>query len=137
MKQVFFVIICAALAVGCRPNIPEKVTTDGLLAVKRGMSYDEMVAVIGHPLCYAEKCFGQPTAVPSGFLEADTLNLSYSQPSAHPFYDPAIYINITKGSVRSVYIKHQDYGICCMEGLPTSPYYWIGSRELLLELIGR
>jgi hypothetical protein len=132
------VALCVAIAVGCRPYIPERVTTDGLLAIKPGMPYDQVVAVIGHPLCYAGSCFGQPTAVPQEFLQARTLNLSYARPSAgDPFFSPAIYINLTKGHVEEVYIKHNDYGICCKEGLATSPYYSNGSRELLLELIGR
>ena len=63
--------------------------------------------------------------------------MSYAEPHAKPFTDPNIYVNFGKGRVTSVYIKKDDYGICCMDGLPTSPFYWIGSREVLHRLIGR
>jgi hypothetical protein len=44
---------------------------------------------------------------------------------------------MTKGHVNSVYVKYNDTGICCEEGLPTSPFYGNGSRELLEQLVGR
>lgn len=53
------------------------------------------------------------------------------------FSDPNIYVSLNGGAVSSLYIKNDDLGICCMEGLPTSPFYWVGSRELLHELLGR
>jgi len=70
--------------------------------------------------------------------QADKLTLSYAEPNgSSPLFDPMIYISLTKGGVRSVYIKNGDLGICCLEGLPTSPFYGGGSRELLKQLIGR
>ena len=142
VSRVVLAVLCASVSLGCRANIPEKVTADGLLSVKKGMSFNELEKLIGPPLCYEEwagheRCFSDPTAVPLKLQQAN-LTLSYTYPSEFtPFFEPDIYVSMTKGHVRSVYIKYQDFGICCMEGLPTSPFYWVGSRELLKQLIGK
>jgi hypothetical protein len=75
-------------------------------------------------------------SVPRPLREAAELSVSYAEPRAS-FTNPNIYLNFKAGRVASVYIKKDDFGICCMDGLPTSPYYWIGSRKVLQELIGR
>jgi hypothetical protein len=64
------------------------------------------------------------------------LSLSFAEPR-ESFTNPNIYVSFRVGRVTSVYIKKDDLGICCMDGLPTSPFYWVGSRELLRELVGR
>ena len=142
MTRVVLTALCVGISLGCRAKMPEKLTADGLLAVKVGMSFSEMEALIGRPLCYwdqagSQSCFSEPTDVPIKVRQGDRLTLSYAEPNgSSPFFDPMIYISLTKGHVRSVYIKHRDLGICCMEGLPTSPFYGGGSRELLKELVG-
>ena len=46
------VIALCGLAAGCVPAyVPEQVTTDGLLSLTREMTYEQVEAVIGPPLC--------------------------------------------------------------------------------------
>jgi len=156
--RVLLVLVVLVLLTGCHAYIPEKVTTDGLLAIKKGMTYDEVENLIGPPLCIVaieDPRFGEtdkrvatdliggcnPSArttrsVPQALRKAAQLSVSYAEPRAS-FMNPRIYLNFKTGHVGSVYIKKDDFGICCMDGLPTSPYYWIGSRKVLQELVGR
>jgi len=48
--------ICVGISTGCtyRAYVPEKVTTEGLLAIKKGMTYSQVEALIGPPLCVRE-----------------------------------------------------------------------------------
>lgn len=152
-----FVGCCVVLS-ACSAYVPEKVTTDGLLAIRHGMTYGEVETLIGPPLCVvsiedagfsdADKKMADivvhdcvpsqrtTRSVPPKLREAAELSLSYAEPRAS-FSNPNIYVNLEVGRVTSVYFKKDDYGICCMDGLPTSPFYWVGSRELLRDLVGR
>jgi hypothetical protein len=160
MSRCVLTVACSALFFGAcsfPTYIPEKVTTDGLLAIRPGMTYTEMENLIGPPLCIvevedsklidedkvsaasAQDC-RRPWAarpVPPRLRNVADLTLSYAEPRGSLFTDPSIYLNLKAGVVRSVYIKKDDFGICCMDGLPTSPFYWIGSRKLLHDLVGR
>jgi hypothetical protein len=141
-----------------RAHIPDKVTADGLLSLKNGMTYAEVEQIVGPPLCVVEvddktlnesdqnmarrlvaDCSGKRAAsVPKNLVNATALVLSYAEPrAADPTYDPSIYAHFRGGRFSHLYVKYHDYGICCMDGLPTSPFYWIGSRDLLHKLIGR
>src|SRR3954470_2796276 len=141
--SVLALLCWSMLPASCSPRIPDNVTTDGLLTLKKGMSYDDIEALIGPPLCvieeapYRTRCHGEPVSVQPE-LRNQRITLSYAEASApvsiHPF---KIYVNLANGSLTSVYIKYDDFGICCMDGLPTSPFYWIGSRDFLLKHIGR
>jgi hypothetical protein len=156
---LLFVGCCVCLSACSVPaHIPEKVTTDGLLAIRRGMTYGEVETLIGPPLCVVsvedarmseadKKMVGalvgdcgplQRTtrSVPAKLCDAVELSLSYAEPR-ESFTNPNIYLNFKAGRVVGVYIKKDDFGICCMDGLPTSPFYWVGSRELLHKLVGR
>ena len=123
------------------------------------MSYAEVEGLIGPPLCvvsiedsslssndaaHAERLVSScsssqktTASVPPELRKVEKLSLSYAEPRARNFTDPDIYVSLSKDAVTSVYIKKDDFGICCMDGLPTSPFYWVGSREVLKELIGR
>jgi hypothetical protein len=142
----------------CSAYVPEKVTADGLLAVRRGMTYEEVEALIGPPLCVSsfedermsevDRKFARALVADCGPLQISTisvpanlrgaakLNLSYAEPS-ESHTDPNIYLNFKAGHVASVYIKKGDMGICCREDLATGPFYGVGSREVLHDLIGR
>jgi hypothetical protein len=122
------------------------------------MTYRDVESLIGPPLCLvfvsdsrlndpqkkaAEDLIRdcgplQRTArpVPPTLTAVAELSLSYAEPR-ESFTNPNIYVNFKAGHVVSVYIKKDDFGICCMDGLPTSPFYWIGSRQVLRDLIGR
>jgi hypothetical protein len=118
------------------------------------MTYEQVESLIGPPLCIVSvegerlteaenrmftACgpFQRATrSVPPKLRDAAELSLSYAEPR-ESFTDPNIYLNFTVGRVVGVYIKKDDFGICCMDGLSTSPFYWVGSRELLHDLIGR
>jgi hypothetical protein len=152
-------VLTASALCGCRAYIPPAVTTDGLLAIKKGMTYAEVENLIGPPLCVIEVDTADlteedaaiasgllrdckqspktPTSVPLRLRQAAELSLSYAEPRETLFTDPAIYVHLSNGAVTSVYIKKDDLGICCMEGQPNSPFYWVGSREVLRELVGR
>jgi hypothetical protein len=151
---------CGALVSACSvpAHIPEKVTTDGLLAIRRGMTYAEVETLIGPPLCVVDVDDARlseadetivdglvrdcgplqrtTTPVPMKLREAAGLSLSYAEPR-DSFTSPHIYLNFNAGRVVDVYIKKDGFGICCMEGLPTGPFYWVGSRALLHKLVGR
>jgi hypothetical protein len=137
-------LICfIALSTGCAPKIPETVTTDGLLTLKKGMSYEEVEALVGPPLCvsehgeyYWEYCLSTPSSVPEG-LRNDKITLSYAEDSRWAVHSLKIYVNLANRHLTNVYIKYDDYGVCCMDGLATSPFYWIGSRDMLRNVIGR
>ncbi len=136
-------------------------TTDGLLAIRPGMTYGEVETIIGPPVCIAsvsDDAFSPAdrkrvddlvrgchrmsywttprSLVPAHFVDADSLDLSYAEPR-ESLMDPNIYVSFRRGRVVSVYVKDGDEGICCMDGQPNSPFYWIGSRRLLRDLIGR
>ena len=122
------------------------------------MTYGEVETLIGPPLCVvsvedarlseADKeladavvrdCVSSQRttrSVPPKLREAAELSLSYAEPRAS-FTNPNIYVHLKVGRVTSVYIKKDDYGVCCLDGLPTSPFYGGGSRELLREQVGR
>jgi hypothetical protein len=160
MSRCLLLVVSTALFLGAcsfPTYIPEKVTTDGLLAIRPGMTYAEMENLIGPPLCVvqvedskfndadkaaalsAKDCRRPWTArqVPAQLRNVEELTLSYAEPHGGSFTDPSIYLHLTAGAVHGVYIKKGDYGICCKDGLPTSPFYWIGSRKLLHDLVGR
>jgi hypothetical protein len=152
-------VLATAAIFGCAAYVPPQVTTDGLLAIKNGMSYAEVERLIGPPLCVVamedttlsgndaknanelvNSCgpsHKTTTSVPQELRNVQKLSLSYAEPRAKNFTDPNIYVSFSMDAVTSVYIKKDDLGICCMEGLPTSPFYGGGSRETLRELIGR
>jgi hypothetical protein len=139
-------------------HVPDRVTADGLLAIRRGMTYGEVETLIGPPLCVVsvedarlseadKKMVGvlvrdcgpsqkATRSVPAKWREAAELSVSYAEPRASAT-SPNIYVSFKAGRVVGVYIKKDDFGICCMDGLPTSPFYWVGSRELLHDLVGR
>jgi len=136
-------LLCwSMLPAACSPKIPDRVTADGLLALKKGMSYEDVEALVGPPLCVIEEepyqphCHSEPVSVPAE-LRNKRVALSFAENlpwSIHPF---KIYVNLANGSLTGVYIKYDDLGVCCMDGLPTSPFYWIGSRDFLRKEIGR
>jgi hypothetical protein len=167
MNRCVLLVAWSALFLGAcsfPTYIPEKVTTDGLLAIRPGMTYAEMEDLIGPPLCIVQiedsqfnveeaqlndedkaaalsgQACRRPWAarqVPPQLRTVSELTLSYAEPHGSAFTDPSIYIHLSAGVVSSVYIKKDDFGICCKDGLPTSPFYWIGSRKLLYDLVGR
>ena len=56
-----FVVASSVLLAGCgdgysplyiRACIPDQVTTDGLLSLKSGMSYEDVEKIIGPPVCW-------------------------------------------------------------------------------------
>ncbi|HYM21649.1 MAG TPA: hypothetical protein VEU08_00505 [Vicinamibacterales bacterium] len=152
----------AFVATGCsyRAYVPDRVTTDGLLAIKNGMTYPQVESLIGPPLCARDiqdstltsaaramaddltrDCYpmrrSTTTAVPPELRDVADLTLSYANAN-RSWTDLKIYIGFARGKIRSVYIKEDNMGICCQDyGQPTSPFYWIGSREHLRDLIGR
>ena len=139
-------------------HVPNQVSADGLLAIQRGMTYEEVESLIGPPLCVvsvedtqlseadqelADGLVGgcgplQRTvkSVPVNLRQAADLSVSYAEPR-ESLIDPNIYIGFSAGHVVTVYIKKGDLGICCKDGLPGSPFYGRGSRELLHDLVGR
>ena len=158
MGRVLLFVGCCVVLSACSAYVPEKVTADGLLTIKPGMTYGELETLIGPPVCVvsiedssfneADKKMADAVvrdcvpsqrstrSVPPKFREAAELSLSYAEPRAS-FTNPNIYVHLKVGRVAGVYIKKDDYGVCCMDGLPTSPFYGGGSRELLRELVGR
>lgn len=127
---------CGVVLSACSAYVPEKVTADGLLAIRNGMTYGEVETLIGPPLCVVSIEDARFSDAERNFREAAELSLSYAEPRAS-FSNPNVYVNLEVGRVTSVYIKKDDYGICCIDGLPTSPFYSVGGRELLRELVGR
>ena len=57
MSRCVLLVACGALFIGAcsfPTYIPGKVTTDGLLAIRPGMTYAEMENLIGPPLCIVQ-----------------------------------------------------------------------------------
>src|SRR4051812_37280502 len=95
---------CCVVLTACSAYVPDKVTSDGLLTIRPGMTYGEVETLIGPPLCVvsikdpkfskAEKKMADAVVagcVPSGrttrsvpphFREAAELTLSYAEPRA-------------------------------------------------------
>lgn len=118
-------------------------TTKGLLAIRRGITYDELQGLIGAPICYTieqhQHCLGVPTSLSADIRHSPDGTLSYSRGFAG-IVDPdvSIYVRLQRGVVIGpADIKVDDTGICCADGLPTSPFYGGGSRDILAKRLGR
>lgn len=162
---ILLMAVGAALLSGCHPYVPERVTTDGLLALERGMTYGEVEALVGPPVCvtnaYRTEPTGEEIQTTRAFVDAcgppwrpmplpstlrrESFSVSYAEPRTHAKLK--IYLHFNRGIFSSLYIKVDNLGICCMahdderargsDGQYTGPFYGSGSRALLYELIGR
>jgi hypothetical protein len=148
-----------AWATGCvGRDVPSRVTTETLLAVKPGMTYEELENTVGPPFCYqrsgirqvGEKtftnhpvlCFREgATSLPTELRKADLI-LHYSKDTWNLFF-PRVYISTSGGKVGGVYVKesafYDDAGIYSRneDWARGGKFYAGGSKERLRELLGR
>jgi hypothetical protein len=159
-RAILTIAMCCVLSSACSIGtyIPTAVTTERLLEIRDEMTYEQVEALIGPPLCVSSieddklsaadtrlahdlvRSCGpfqrSTTSVPVNLRQAAKLNLSYAEPR-ESLVDPNIYVNFRGGRVAGIYVKRDDLGICCMNGLDSSPFFGGGSRDALRDLIGR
>lgn len=123
---IALVVNTSVRAVGS--EIGASVTKDGLLALRPGMTEDQVVALIGAPICEHTSRIGARSGVPG----QDSALWLYARPS--PVFGGGfeIYVRLKAGRLTSVGVEEFDLGIygCDESQCPI----WYGSRKGLDHL---
>lgn len=158
------IIVACLFAMACQLQLEEPVhVADGisatrLMALKAGMSYDAVEALVGPPLCvveyqlhdpvpgqYREKevwpsdCATRPlrtTHVPTHLRNLPELMISYAEPR-RLYNEPAVLMRFDHGHLELVFIKTSDSDGYRIQGVRDNVIWGVASEERLRQVLGR